>query len=153
MLEGGCSCGAIRYRLSSEPMFVHCCHCRSCQQQTGSGFVLNALIETSRVELLSGATEAVRVTTDSGRPHDIHRCTACKIAIWSHYGGRTPIAFVRAGTLDDPSAAPPSVHIFTRSKLPWIVLPADVPAFETYYDPAEEGPAESLARRNAALAS
>ena len=54
--DGGCACGALRYRLSSDPMFVHCCHCRDCQRQTGTAFVLNALIETNRIEMLSGET-------------------------------------------------------------------------------------------------
>ncbi len=128
--EGGCACGHVRYRLASAPMIVHCCHCRDCQRQTGSAFVLNALIETNRVEILSGETEAVPAPTDSGRPHVIHRCPTCKIAVWSHYGGVLPLSFVRVGTLDDPSALPPDVHIYTRSKLPWVALPADVPAFD-----------------------
>ena len=146
-LEGGCACGRIRYRLASMPMFVHCCHCRDCQRQTGSAFVINALIETDRVEKLKGETEAVLVPTDSGRPHVIHRCPTCKVAVWSHYGGRQALSFVRVGTLDEPFRLPPDVHIYTRSKLPWVALPADVPACEAYYDPKTLWPAESLARR------
>ena len=148
-LEGGCSCGRIRYRLASKPMFVHCCHCRDCQRQTGSAFVINALIETDRVERLSGETEAVPVPTDSGQPHVIHRCPVCKIALGSHYGGRQQLTFVRVGALDDPAALPPDVHIYTRSKLPWVALPENVPAFEAYYDSKTLWPADSLARRKA----
>ncbi len=149
LLEGGCSCGAVRYRLTSAPMFVHCCHCRDCQRQTGSAFVLNALIETDRIEQLSGNLEPVAMPTDSGRPHIIYRCPACRIALWSDYGGRPGLRFVRVGTLDDPSALPPDVHIFTRSKLPWVVLPKEVPAFEVYYDLKTLWPAEAQARRRA----
>ena len=148
-LTGGCACGALRYRLASRPMFVHCCHCRDCQRQTGSAFVLNALIETARVERLAGETRGVAVPTDSGRPHEIHRCPVCQTAVWSHYGGRPALAFVRVGALDDPSALPPDVHIYVRSKLPWIALPADVPAFPAYYDSKRLWPAESLERRKA----
>jgi hypothetical protein len=148
-LDGGCACGQLRYRLSSKPMFVHCCHCRDCQRQTGSAFVLNALIETDRMAMLSGATDAIQVPTESGRPHVIHRCEACKITIWSHYGGVVPLSFVRVGTLDEPAALPPNVHIYTRSKLPWVTLPVDVPAFEVYYDSKKLWPADSLARRKA----
>ena len=148
-LTGGCACGALRYRLASRPMFVHCCHCRDCQRQTGSAFVLNALIETARVERLAGEIRGVAVPTDSGRPHEIHRCPVCQTAVWSHYGGRPALAFVRVGTLDDPSALPPDVHIYVRSKLPWIALPADVPAFPAYYDSKRLWPAESLERRKA----
>jgi hypothetical protein len=150
-LEGGCACGAVRYRLESAPMFVHCCHCRDCQRQTGSAFVLNALIETDRITPLAGDPEPVPVPTDSGRPHDIWRCRACRTAVWSDYGGRAKLRFVRIGTLDDPTALAPDVHIYTRSKLPWIGLPEGVPAFEAYYDSQSLWPAASLERRRAIL--
>ena len=149
--EGGCACGRVRYRLTSAPMFVHCCHCRDCQRQCGSAFVLNALIETSRIALLVGAPEAAGVPTESGRPHIIHRCPDCRVALWSDYGGRPALRFVRVGTLDQPGELPPDVHIFTRSRLPWVVLPQGVRAFEGYYDMRSEWPAPSLARRRAIL--
>jgi hypothetical protein len=152
-LEGGCACGAVRYRLLSAPMFVHCCHCLDCQRQTGSAFVLNALIEADRVQVLSGEPKSVRLPTDSGQPHDAYRCPQCQIALWSTYGGRTVTRFVRVGTLDDPSALKPGVHIFTRSKVAWVALPADVPAFAEYYETRTLWPAESLARRKALFAS
>jgi hypothetical protein len=150
-LEGGCSCGAVRYRLETAPMFVHCCHCRDCQRQTGSAFVLNALIETDRINVFSGATMPVSMPTDSGRPHLIHRCPGCQIAVWSDYGGRPALRFVRVGTLDNPTALSPDVHIFTRSKQPWVNLPENVPAFEIYYDTNTLWPAASLERRRAIL--
>ena len=150
-LEGGCACGAVRYRLKSAPMFVHCCHCKDCQRQTGSAFVLNGLIETDRIEMLSGAPEPVSVPTSSGRPHDIHRCPICRTALWSDYGRRPGLRFVRVGTLDEPGELEPSAHIFTRSKLPWVRLPEGAPAFETYYDLQTVWPDESLERRKAIL--
>jgi hypothetical protein len=150
-LEGGCACGAVRYRLGDAPMFVHCCHCRDCQRQTGSAFVINALIETGRVALLSGQPQPVRMPTDSGRPHHIFRCPACGTAVWSEYGGLAALRFVRVGTLDDPSALAPDVHIYTRSKVPWVRLPEGVPAFEAYYDSRKLWPAASLERRRAIL--
>ncbi len=150
-LEGGCACGAVRYRLTDAPMFVHCCHCRDCQRQTGSAFVLNAIIETDRIALLSGDPEPAPVPTGSGRPHDVYRCPACRTALWSDYGRRPALRFVRVGTLDRPEAVPPDVHIFTRSKLPWIALPPEAPAFAVYYDMQALWPAASLARRQAIL--
>jgi hypothetical protein len=152
-LEGGCACGSVRYRLRSPPMFVNCCHCRDCQRQTGSAFVLNALIETDRIELLAGEPTPVPVPTASGRPHDVHRCPACGTALWSDYGRRPALRFVRVGTLDDPSALPPDAHIFTRSKLPWVTLPEGARAYEVYYDMRSLWPPESLARRRAILGS
>jgi hypothetical protein len=152
-LSGGCACGAVRYRLASAPMFVHCCHCRDCQNQTGSAFAVNAIIETDRVELRSGAPEPVAMPTDSGRPHRIFRCPSCRTAVWSEYGGVAQLRFVRVGTLDDPTALTPDVHIYTRSKLPWVAVPDGVPAFEAYYSSREVWPAASLERRRAALGS
>ena len=151
-LKGRCACGVVRYRLASAPMFVHCCHCRDCQRETGSAFVLNALIEADRVTLLSGNLEPVAVPTNSGRPHEIHRCPSCKVAVWSVYGGAGPkLRFVRVGTLDDPAAVAPDVHIYVRSKLPWVALPEGVPSFDAYYDSRKLWPAASLERRRAIL--
>jgi hypothetical protein len=148
-LDGGCACGAVRYRLASAPMFVHCCHCRDCQRQTGSAFVINALIEADRVGLLSGEPQPLAVPTDSGQPHRIYRCPNCQTAIWSEYGGRSALRFLRVGTLDDPAALPPDVHIYVRSKLPWVSLPTATPAFDAYYDSRKLWPAASLERRRA----
>ena len=146
--EGGCACGAVRYRLASEPLFVHCCHCLNCQRQTGSAFVLNVLIETDRVELLEGEPEPVAVPRSGGKKQKIWRCAACQTALYSEYTSPR-VRFVRAGTLDDPSSVAPDVHIFTRSKLPWLTLPESVPAFNVYYDTEKLWPEESLARLEA----
>jgi hypothetical protein len=151
ILEGGCACGAVRYGLTSPPMFVHCCHCRDCQRQTGSAFVINALIETDRITLRSGSVRPIAMPTDSGSPHHIHRCSSCHTALWSDYGGRPMLRFVRVGTLDDPSVLSPDVHIYVRSKLPWVALPEGVPAFDAYYDSQKLWPAASLERRRAIL--
>ena len=150
-LEGGCHCGAIRYTLRAAPMFVHCCHCKDCQKQTGGAFAINALVEAANLPLLKGTPERIAMPTESGRPHDVYRCPKCLTAVWSDYGRRGVLRFVRVGTLDDPSALKPDVHIFTRSKQPWVGLPADVPAFEIYYDMKALWPKESLERRAAIL--
>ncbi len=151
--EGGCSCGAVRFRLTADPMFVHCCHCRDCQRQTGGAFAINALIETDRIAMLAGHPEPVSMPTDSGRPHDIYRCPQCRIAVWSDYGRRPYLRFVRVATLDEPHAIVPDVHIYTRSKVPWVALPAGVPAFDEYYDMKTLWPAAAQERRRAASAA
>src|SRR5205823_7774621 len=147
-VTGGCACGSIRYQLLDKPMFVHCCHCDDCQRLTGSAFVLNAIIETQAIKLLGDKPVGVPVPRENG-PHDIYRCPKCQTALWSDYGRRPVLRFVRVGTLDDPSALSPDAHIFIRSKLPWLELPRDVPAFEVYYDMKTLWPQESLARRRA----
>jgi hypothetical protein len=150
-LQGGCACGALRYRLTSAPMFVHCCHCLDCQRQTGSAFAINALVEADRIVVSGGDPTPVAMPTDSGRPHHILRCARCQTALWSEYGGRAEVRFVRVGTLDDPAALQPDVHIYTRSRVPWVALPSSVPAFDAYYDAKTLWPAASLERRRAAF--
>jgi hypothetical protein len=150
--EGGCACGEVRYRLTSDPLFTHCCHCLSCQRQTGSAFVVNLLIEADRVEVIAGAPVAVDVPRDDGSVQRIFRCSRCQVAVFSQYS-HPEARFVRGGTLDDPSSVAPDVHIFTRSKLPWVTLPASVPAFEVLYEMQELWPASSLARLAAMAAS
>jgi hypothetical protein len=144
-MEGGCSCGAVRYRLTSAPLFVHCCHCLNCQRQTGSAFVINLLIEADRVELLVGEPEPVDVPRDDGSVQRVYRCPACEVAVYSQYTSPA-FRFVRAGTLDEPRGITPDVHIFTKSKVGWVVLPESMPAFEIFYDMAEQWPAASLER-------
>jgi hypothetical protein len=143
--EGGCACGAVRYRLTSDPLFVHCCHCLNCQRQTGSAFVINLLIEADRVDLLAGEPQPVDVPRDDGSVQSIFRCSACQVAVFSTYG-HPAVWFVRGGTLDEPASVAPDVHIYTRSKLPWIQLPESQPAFEVYYDQRALWPAASQER-------
>ena len=152
-LEGHCTCRAVRYRMTTAPLFVHCCHCRWCQRETGSAFVLNAMIESGRVELVHGEVELVDTPSESGKGQKIARCPKCHVALWSHYAGAgDAVRFVRVGTLVDPDRLPPDIHIFTQSKQPWVVIPAGTPAVAEYYDRREYWPKESLERREALLA-
>ena len=146
---GGCTCGAVRYRMTSAPLFVHCCHCRWCQRETGASFALNAMIEADRVELLQGQPEVVMTPSSSGKGQKISRCPSCHVALWSNYAGAgEKVHFVRVGTLDEPDRLPPDIHIFTSSKQPWMVLPDGVPAVAEYYDYREFWPAASIERRH-----
>lgn len=153
-LEGGCTCRDVRYRMMARPLFVHCCHCRWCQRETGSAFALNALIETERVVVLGGDLEVVPTPSQSGKGQRVVRCSKCRVAVWSHYaGGGEAIRFVRVGTLDAAELVPPDIHIHTSSKQPWVIPPADVPAMPEYYRRSAHWPKESLERREALLAS
>ena len=154
MHEGGCACGEVRYSVEGDPMFVHCCHCTSCHRETGTAFATNALYESSRVVTTKGEPEAVLTPSESGRGQQIWRCPTCRVALWSNYGGTVDkIRFVRVGTLDNPAAFPPDIHIYTRSKLPWVQLPEGALAVEAYYNSSEVWPPEKLVRRNAALSA
>jgi len=149
--EGGCACGAVRYRLTTDPLFTHCCHCLNCQRQTGSAFVINLLIEAARMELLAGVPQPVEVLRDDGSKQRIFRCPTCQVAVFSEYG-RPGVRFVRGGTLDQPDEIAPDVHIFTRSKVSWITLPDALPAFDEFYDAKTLWPASSLERLEAIMA-
>jgi hypothetical protein len=152
--DGGCTCRFVRYRMSSRPLFVHCCHCRWCQRETGASYALNALIEADRVQLLQGEVEIVNTRSQSGKGQRISRCARCRVAVWSNYaGGGDAVRFIRVGTLDEPDRLPPDIHIYVRSKQPWVVLPPGTPAVPEFYKAPEFWPKASLERRAALLAS
>ena len=147
--DGGCTCRFVRYRMSGNPMFVHCCHCRWCQRETGSAFALNAMIEADRVALLCGEVGVIQTPSHSGKGQKISRCPKCRIAVWSNYAGAGDgVHFVRVGTLDEPDSMPPDIHIFTASKQPWVILPHGIPAVPEFYKASEHWPAASLERRD-----
>ena len=150
--EGGCACGNVRYRMESQPLIVHCCHCSCCQRQSGSAFAVNALIEADRVTLREGDVVDVDVPSPSGAKQRISRCPNCQVAVWSYYlamfgGIGNLVRFIRVGTLDDPGKVPPDIHIYTSSKQPWFVLPPGALAEKEYYVTKEVWPKESLERR------
>ena len=151
-MEGGCTCGNIRYRLNGKPMVVHACHCTWCQRETGSVHALNALYEFDRVEHVGAEPEIVDTPSASGKGQRIARCPICRVAVWSNYPGSGPaVRFVRVGTMDDPAQCPPpDAHIFTSTKLPWVTLPPGAKAYAEFYDnPGEVWSDEARARHRA----
>jgi hypothetical protein len=151
-LMGRCTCGAVRYQMTSRPLFVHCCHCRWCQRESGASFALNAMIEADRVALLQGTLETVLTPTASGKGQKIARCTLCRVALWSNYAGAgDAIRFVRVGTLEEPDRLPPDIHIFTSTRQPWVTLAPGTPAVPEYYDRGQFWPRASLERRTQLL--
>src|ERR1700730_16723161 len=151
-LDGGCDCAVVRYRMVKQPLFVHCCHCRWCQRESGASFALNAMVEADYVVHMGAEPEIIDTPSNSGKGQKIARCPQCRVAVWSNYAGAGPvIRFVRVGTLDAPDHLPPDIHIFTSSKQPWVQLPADVPSVAEYYERESYWPPESLARRRLIL--
>ena len=146
-MKGRCTCGHVRYRVEGTPLIVHACHCTWCQRETGTAHSLNALYEADHVELTAGQWEMVHTPSASGRGQVIARCPACKVALWSNYPDAGPaVRYVRVGTLDDPGAYPPDIHIHVASKLPWVVLPAGAKAVPECYETAAVWPVESRER-------
>ena len=151
--DGHCTCGAIHYRMTSRPLFVHCCHCRWCQRESGAAFALNAMIEADRVLLMAGEPEVVMTPSASGKGQAIARCPNCRVAVWSNYAGSgDKLRFVRVGTLAEPDRMPPDIHIFTSSKQPWVILDPATPALPEYYQRSKHWPAESIKRREILMA-
>ena len=152
VFEGKCTCGFVRYRMASRPLFVNCCHCTWCQRETGSAFAINAMIEADRVEVIAGEPVRIDTRSNSGKGQKITRCPKCHVALWSNYAGAgDAVRFVRVGTLEEPGRMPPDIHIFTSTKQPWVVLPPGTPAMEEYYDRKKYWPKESLERREAMI--
>ena len=150
--EGRCTCGFVRYRMASRPLFVNCCHCTWCQRETGSAFAINAMIEADRVEVIAGEPVRIDTPSNSGKGQKITRCPKCHVALWSNYAGAgDAVRFVRVGTLEEPGRMPPDIHIFISTKQPWVVLPPGTPAMEEYYDRKKYWPKESLERREAMI--
>ena len=146
-LNGRCSCGKVKYQLQNTPLFTHVCHCTFCQRESGSAFALNAFVETHHVKLLEGETETVNIPTNSGGGQNIVRCPTCKIALWSHYSGAgDAICLLRIGTLDNPNAVKPDIHIFTSTKQDWLQFSDDIPNVEEYYKKEDYWPEESRDR-------
>ncbi len=153
-LRGHCTCGKVAYQIDRMPLFTHCCHCRWCQRETGSAFVLNALVEAEAFTVTRGAPVDVDTPSESGNGQVIARCPDCHVALWSVYSGAGPkFRFLRVGTLENPDLCPPDIHIYTASKQPWVILPEGIPAMPEYYRRSEQWPAESLARRERVLAA
>lgn len=148
--DGGCTCRQVRYRMASPPLIVHCCHCSWCQRESGAAFALNAMIESDRVELLQGDVVVIDTPSNSGKGQRISRCPKCLVAVWSNYAGAgDALRFIRVGTLDEPKALPPDIHIFTAYKQPWLQIPSGTPAVAEYYKSAEVWSKASLERRAA----
>jgi hypothetical protein len=154
-LQGGCTCGLVRYRLKKKPITVNACHCRFCQRLSGSAFALNAMIETEYVEMIGkGEPELIHIPTDLSERTRAWRCPTCSVLLFNdHMLMNENIRFVRVGTLEEGERLPPDAHYFVSRKHPWIVVPDNVPAFDTI--PTNGGgpelPAEAKMRMARAL--
>jgi len=145
--NGGCSCGDVRYHISQEPIFTQACHCRLCQKQTASAFVVRTMIESSNFHLDSGELIRLHGATGSGRGQEVYRCINCKVQIYSIFNNSDVMTFIKTATFDEPDRFPPQAHIFTKSKLNWVNLEGSTPCFDEFYNKEELLSEESLKRR------
>lgn len=124
--EGGCQCGAVRYRLKGEPEGLTACHCRDCQRQSGSAFSLSLDVPDEAFELLSGRLETFTVPCDSGRTKECAFCGSCGTRLY--HRGEWGMS-IKAGTLDDTSRLTPDAHYWTKRKQAWVQIPEGVQSF------------------------
>ncbi len=151
-MEGGCTCRYVRYRLEGSPIIVHACHCRWCQRETGTAYAFNAVYEAERVMHTAADPEVIDTPSASGKGQKIARCPKCRVAVWSNYSGSGPLSrFVRVGTLDDPGVMQPDIHIYTSTKLPWVMLPPGAKAVPEFYSRAEVWTVEARERWKAMM--
>lgn len=131
MIEGGCNCGAVRYRIDGAPLGVGACHCTRCRRQSGSAYSVNLIVSPSTMTVEGELSVFQDDDTVSGSPVYREFCGTCGSPIRSVLGANPSIVAVKAGTLDDPEPFAPGLHVFTRSKIGWIEIPADTPQFDT----------------------
>ncbi|MEM7662538.1 MAG: GFA family protein [Pseudomonadota bacterium] len=149
---GKCACQEVTFNVEESFLYVHCCHCTWCQRETGSGFAINGLIETAHISVLQGEPVYIDIPSGSGEGQQLVQCGKCGTTLWSHYAAaRDAVAFVRVGTLDDAASIEPDIHIFTSTKLPWVVIPDGANQVDEYYRRSANWPTESVTRYKTAL--
>ena len=128
--DGGCSCGGVRYRVADEPLLLHACHCRDCQRQTGSAFLLTLTVMRSSLEILDGQPREFVAAMADGREKRARFCGECSTLLWGDIAKFPEAAVVMAGTLDDTTWLDPVAHIWTGSSQPWVSIPERALNFE-----------------------
>lgn len=131
MIEGGCNCGAVRYRISGAPLGVAACHCTRCRRQSGSIYSVNLVVAPSAMTIEGELSVFEDTDTSSGASVYREFCGTCGSPIRSVLAGNRAMVAVKVGTLDDPDPFAPGLHVFTRSKISWVEIPAGAPQFET----------------------
>jgi hypothetical protein len=150
--QGGCGCGAVRYRIERAPIFVNNCYCALCQLQTGSTSSAYAFFEIEAVEVLSGKLKRFAQQTGTDRKQKVMQCSECGIGLFFQPWptGRHGIC-VRLGTFDDPWDIVPDAAVYVTERMPWVTLPEGIPTFDAYYNPDTLLPPERNARLRALL--
>ena len=133
MMLGGCLCGALRYRLTEDPIAFYVCHCTECQRRSGSAFGLSMIVRTDALELISGSPAMFEVELPEGRRDRGRFCLSCATRLWHETDAYPQIRGLRPGTLDEASRYTPYGDVWTRSAQPWVSFTAG-PQFEQQPD-------------------
>ena len=116
--QGGCQCGAVRYRMTPPPLALYVCHCKHCQKQSSSAFGMSMWVGRDNIEF-SGELKFWTTHGDSGKPKTCAFCGVCGTRLYHDGGGDSPFS-VKAGTLDDVSSLQPTHHIWTHRAQSWV---------------------------------
>lgn len=125
-LVGGCHCGAVRYRLTGEPLMTTVCHCADCRRVHGAPMVAWVSFRTTGLEVLRGELRSYRSSDRAVRRF----CGECGTPLTFQYDAHPHWIDIAHGTLDDPEAVQPAAHIWCRSRLSWVKLADDLPCYE-----------------------
>ena len=128
-VEGGCQCGAVRYRLNAAPLAVYACHCKDCQRFSGTTHTLSMVIRATDGQITTGALHGFDKLADSGRTVRMLGCTACGTKIWNVPLATPEYLVLKPGTLDDISWIEPIGAIWTDSRAPWVEIDPAGPNF------------------------
>ncbi|HEX7694424.1 MAG TPA: GFA family protein [Sphingomonas sp.] len=135
--SGACRCGATRYELAVDTLTaIYCCHCTDCQRWSGSAFSEQAVVPESAISA-TGPIVEFTIRNESGALSHQRACGTCHNRLWNTNSARPGLAVVRAGTLDHNRALEPRLHIWVKSKQPWVAIAEGVPCFEESAPPAE----------------
>jgi GNAT superfamily N-acetyltransferase len=134
-LQGGCFCGALRYRVGAAPLEVSHCHCSICRRSSGAPFVTWATVPADAFAFTSGVAAALQSTARARRTF----CAGCGTPLTFQLIAQPTWIDVTVGSLDDPNAVPPAAHIWTASQLSWLRLDDDLPRHAASAPAAESG--------------
>ena len=127
--EGGCQCGAVRYRINGAPLTLYTCHCTDCQKQSASAFGMSLQINLDDFEVTQGEPKVFVAIGESGGEKHCHFCSKCGTRLL-HAFPDEGAGSVKAGTLDDARGLRPVGHIWTRSAQAW----QDFSAYDLVYE-------------------
>ena len=130
--EGGCTCGAVRYRLSGEPILIGICHCTECQRQSGSAFGMSMRVRRTDITLIQGEFKHWERVADNGARIKLCFCGQCGTRIWHEPAGEDFLN-LKPGTLDNTTQLAPRYQVYAKRKHGWL-------HFDSLSASFEEGP-------------
>jgi len=114
--SGGCLCGSVRYKVSSDPSFVLNCHCEDCRRSTGSVYGTNVFVDEDKVHI-TGEVSLYVHTADSGNEMTKRFCPNCGTLLFGNSSGRQNSVSIRAGTIDQFDLIKPQMNVFVAKKI------------------------------------